>query len=160
MSIFKQFSEYDALNRMAKLCAKREYSRGEIKDKLSCLGVSTDKQEHIISKLISLNYINDERYASMFIADKIKFNKWGPIKIEQGLLAKHVPESIYKPLLKEIDDGVFLNVLIPLLKKKYTTINAKNKYEKKQKLFRYGLSRGFNYNILNKVFSYLNFTDE
>ena len=77
----RKTSETKALNRMANLCARREYCVFDIKSKLMRYELGHESIERIIEHLIKEKYIDELRFARSFINDKIRFNKWGRVKI-------------------------------------------------------------------------------
>lgn len=141
-----------ALTRAQALCAKQERCSNDIRLKLVQWQIEPNEVDKIINKLISDSFINDERYARMFARDKSKFNKWGPIKITYTLRSKRIPEDIIKSALQEIisdDDTALKELMIRKLK----NLKAKSLYELKVKLIRFGVSRGYEYELVSKIVS-------
>lgn len=146
----KLITEEVALRKLTMLCARSEHSTGEMIEKMRKWGIAKDAQDRILDYLITHQYVDDERYTNFFIDDKITFNQWGRRKIEQALWNKGISKNIYQPLLDEVDDERYLQVLRPLLSDKYPTINAKTEYERSMKLIKFALSRGFSYDQIKK----------
>ena len=88
-------TEEYALLKLTSLCAKSEYCIEDMRKKMKRWNLDVDVQERIIKYLIDERYIDERRYAKLFIESKIKYNKWGKRKIEQALYAKRIPEQIY-----------------------------------------------------------------
>ena len=143
------------LNKAMNQCSRREYCRYDILRKLLGWGVEKSDSEKIINILIKENFINESRYATAFVRDKFKYNKWGKVKISTQLHAKHVPPSIIDSSLDSIDNEAYLDLLKKLITDHIKSVKAKNQYELKAKLLRYGLSKGFEstllYDILNDL---------
>lgn len=141
-----------ALIRAQAICAKQERCSNDIRLKLIQWQIVSAEAEKIINKLISDGFIDDERYARMFVRDKSKFNKWGPIKIAFTLRSKRIPDDIIKLALQEaiIDDDSGLK---ELLLRKIKGIKAKSPYDLKTKLIRFGVSRGYEYELVSKIVS-------
>jgi len=76
------------------------------------------------------------------VRDKLRFNKWGRVKIAYMLRAKNIDGSIVADVLQEIDDAMYNEILTGELQKKYRTLRG-NAFEIKGKLFRFATSRGF-----------------
>ena len=144
-----------ATQRAQALCARQERCAHDIRLKLKQWQTSNTDTEKIIKQLVADGFINDERYARMFVRDKIKFNKWGPIKITYTLKSKHFPDDLIRIALSEIEDTNDESTLNELLSRKMKGIKAKSPYDLKSKLIRFGISRGFNYEIVRKVASIL-----
>lgn len=136
--------------KLAALCSKSEHCSGEMLNKMRLWGLDEKKQEMVLSKLIAEKYVDDERYCRFFVNDKIKYNKWGRRKIEQALWQKKMNQDIASKILDEIDDSEYLSVLKPLLKAKEKSISANNDYERKMKLMRFAMGRGFTTDIIRQ----------
>jgi regulatory protein len=104
--------------------------------------------------------VDDERYARAFVKDKIRYNKWGRRKVQQGLWMKHIDDEIQQKVLNEVDDEEYLKVLKPLLKQKNKSIKAENDYERNQKLVRFALGRGFTFDIIKQCLDVDNIDEE
>ena len=150
----KEITEQEAFLQLATVCAQAEHCEKEMRDKLKRWGIDESAQNRIIQQLINERYIDDERYARAFIKDKIRYNKWGRHKVQQGLWLKHIDPEIQQRVLDEIDDSEYLDVLRPLLKQKRKTIKAQNDYELNQKLVRFALGRGFTFDIIRQCLDF------
>ena len=146
----KEITEQEAYLQLAALCAQAEHCQQEMRDKLKRWGIDESTQDRIIQRLINERYIDDERYARAFVKDKIRYNKWGRRKVEQGLWQKRIDPDIQQRVLDEIDENEYLNVLRPLLRQKQKTIKAQNDYERHQKLMRFAIGRGFTFDIIRQ----------
>lgn len=136
--------------KLTALCSRAEHCTGEMLEKMRKWGVEEDVQMRIISYLVEHKYVDDERFCTFFIRDKIKYNKWGRRKVEQALYAKRIPSDIYTPILNEIEGEDYVEVLRPLIANKRKSIKAKNDYELKMKLIKFALSRGFDMNVIQQ----------
>lgn len=143
-------SESKALSRMANLCARREYCVLDIETKLKRYSLDKETIHNIIHRLIKEKYIDEVRYTRGFIKDKIRFNRWGKTKIEYALRQKRVPEEIVTEAFLEYTDEELNDSLQDLLQAKWKTIKGDSDYEKRNKLIRFGLSRGFDINNILK----------
>lgn len=146
----KETTEQEAYLQLAALCAQAEHCQQEMRDKMKRWEMASEVQERVIARLIKERYIDDERYARAFVKDKIRYNKWGRRKVQQGLWMKHIDDDIQQRVLSEVDDAEYLAVLKPLLKQKAKSIKAENDYELTQKLVRFALGRGFTYDIIRQ----------
>lgn len=146
----KEKTEQDAYLQLAALCAQAEHCQQEMRDKLKRWGVSADAQDRIVARLVEERFIDDERYARAFVKDKIRYNKWGRRKVQQGLWLKHIDADIQERVLDDVDDSEYLAVLRPLLKQKVKSVKASNDYERTQKLVRFALSRGFTFDLIRQ----------
>src|SRR5664279_3769051 len=136
-------------------CSRREFCIDDIRSKLSLWGLEKDDADKVIKTLIDEKFIDETRYASAFVRDKFKYNKWGRVKIAAHLKSKKIPEVTITEALSSIDNDQYINFLRRLLEDHRKTVKAKNKYDLKSKLLRYGLSKGYEssllYDILNDL---------
>lgn len=148
----KQISEAKAYSRMSNLCAKRECCVFDIETKLFRYDIEYETIERIINQLKQDNYIDELRFTRSFIHDKIRFNKWGKIKIEYALRQKKVPQDIITKAFLDFSDEELNNSLQDLLQAKWRTIKGNSDYEKQNKLIRFAMGRGFEMeNILRSI---------
>jgi regulatory protein len=142
-----------ALSKAMALCSKREYCTDDIRTKLQSWGIGEDDNGKIIMNLIKENFINEKRYAEAFVKDKFRYNKWGKVKIRAGLKMKKIPGEIINNALDSIDDGTYRKTIEELITVHRRSVKAKNQYDLKGKLLRYGLSKGFESDLLYDILS-------
>jgi len=142
-----------ALSRAMALCSQREYCTGDIRAKLRSWSVGEPDSEKIIMELIREKFIDEKRYAEAFVKDKFRYNKWGIIKIRAELKMKGIPGGITDQAISTIDKEYYRNALEELLLAHRRSIKAKNQYDLKGKLLRYGLSKGYESTLLYEIIS-------
>lgn len=146
----KEMTEQQVLARLTAECAKAEHCTGEMLEKMRRWGVDDDVQARVMAYLIKGKYVDDERFCRLFVRDKIRFNGWGRRKVEQALYQKRIDKVVSGPILDAIDDSEYINVLRPLIRSKRKSIKAASEYERNQKLMKFALSRGFEWNIIRQ----------
>ena len=122
-----------------------------MKEKMTRWGIDEDAQQRVVEYLVANRYVDDRRYARSFVNDKLKYNKWGPRKIEQSLWMKHIDESRQREALDDVDNEEYISVLRPLPTSKRKTTKAETDYEMKQKLLRFAIGRGFTFEQVKEV---------
>ncbi|WP_432712182.1 regulatory protein RecX [Pedobacter sp.] len=137
-----------ALAKAEHYCAYQERSQYEIRNKLYEWGLHSRDVEELISELITTNFLNEERFAKAYVSGKFNINKWGKIKIKQGLKFKQVPDKMIVRALNGIDNDDYEKVLLDCAEKKLRTITEKDPYKRKHKLMTYLLTRGFENNLI------------
>jgi regulatory protein len=142
-----------SLSKAMALCSRREYCLEDIRLKLESWGVSEDDANRAIGVLIKENFLNERRYAEAFVKDKFNYNKWGKVKIAAQLKMKKLPSAISRTALDSIDDELYRKTLIDLILSHRRSVKAKNHYDLKGKLLRYGLSKGFESELLYNIIS-------
>jgi regulatory protein len=141
----REFDVQKGLERAQALCGRQEKCISDIRTKLFVWGATKEQSQKVIDSLIEDNFLNQKRFAKLFASEKARFNKWGPRKIEQALQVKGFGKDEIAEALAEIQDLFDADTLTLLLKNKMRSIKAKDKYDLKNKLIRFGISRGYEY---------------
>ena len=136
------------------LCSRREYCSKDIFDKIVSWGGTPAEARNIVDFLVEHKFVDDRRYTEAYVKDKLRFNKWGRVKIAYMLRAQNIDRSIVMDVLSEIDETTYNEILTDELQKKYKGL-AGNKFEIKGKLFRFATGRGFEPEIVNEAISKL-----
>ena len=150
----KPLSEPEALNRAAAYCTTCERCVSEVCAKLVAWGMDSVQQRRIIERLISEDFINEERFCRAFVNDKVRFNRWGRRKISLALREKRVEASLVKVALDAIDDEVYMAALVAVVAAKRRELKGKDDYLSKQKILRYAASRGFEPSLIMDVMNF------
>ena len=146
----KEKTEEEAFLQLASLCANAEHCQYDMLEKMKRWELSDEAQARVMARLIEERYVDDRRYARAFVKDKIRYNKWGRRKVQQGLWMKRIDKEIQDEVLDDIDEKEYLDVLKPLLKQKRKSIKANSDYELNQKLVRFAYGRGFTFDIIRQ----------
>jgi regulatory protein len=141
----------EALIKIRSICSRQEQCRQDILVRLSKWDISESDSDKIMLILEKEGFVDHNRYATSFANDKLKFNKWGKVKIRWMLRQKDIPEDIIERALSLIDDDEYFNTLSGELKKKIKSLRSDNEYDKKGKLVKFATQRGFEYEIILKV---------
>ena len=147
-SIPKIFSREQAKIKAESYCAYQERSQFEIRNKLYEWGLHQRDVEEIISELIELNFLNEERFALAYSLGKFRIKGWGKIKIRQGLKLKRIPDKLIIKSLKSIEYDDYLMMLKKILQKKSNTISEKDPFKKRYLLSRFATSKGYESDLI------------
>lgn len=140
-----------ALQKAMRLCSRREKSAKDIKDKLKVWKVEEEFHLDIVNALYEGKFLDDNRYAQSYVNDKIYLSKWGKQKVFFSLKIKEIPEEIIQKAIDEVEEERYQAGLVKLLEAKQKSIKAISDYEKIAKLVRFGQSRGFTIDEVNKA---------
>lgn len=123
----------------------------ELKDKLMEKGFEEDTIKKSLDFLKEYNLLNDEKYTEMYIKDRLRSQ--GRNKIKYSLIRKGVSEEIILDKMANIDDDDENEIAFKLAEKKFNILKKKesDKYKLSQKLFRFLLSKGYDYDCCNSV---------
>ena len=142
-----------ALQKIKHYCAYQERSHYEVKEKLYSFGLYKNEVEKLLSQLIEENYLNEERYAIAFAGGKFRIKHWGRVKIKYELKQNQVSEYCIRTALKTIDEAEYKKTLTRLFDDKIKELRAeKNLFVKKQKVGSYLIRKGFEPELVNRLF--------
>lgn len=113
----KEITEPEMLHRAAAYCSAAERCIQDVQKKIDAAGLPPDASERIIARLLKERFIDESRYTRFFVNDKLRFNKWGRVKIGYELYKKNIPSPIREESLAAIDEGEYRSILLDLLKK-------------------------------------------
>ena len=150
----KQLSEQEALNKAAVYCTQCERCTSEVVAKLTAWGMTSSQKERITATLTDEKFIDDERFCRAFVNDKLRFNRWGRIKIAAALREKRLPQASIKKALEQIDEKEYSEILLALLNSKRKEIKAPDSYTASQKLLRFAAGRGFEPGVVMKLLKF------
>jgi len=144
-------SPEEALIRLRNLCSEKEKCSGDIKEKLRKWNIEVKEWESILDSLKKDKFIDDIRYSGYFVRDKQKIYKWGKEKIKFALKSKGIGQEIINDALSTVDPDNFEESLRALLSKKALELQKYNPYERKNRLIRFAIQRGFDYDLIFRI---------
>lgn len=140
--------EKEILAKILKYCAYRERTWQEVKQKLYEYQTTEEAKERIIAFLKEENYVSDERYTQSYVRGKVNIKKWGKQKIKNELRSKNIKGEDVENALSDIDDTAYRQTLVDLLHKKNASLKDEVKNDRRNKLVRYALSKGYEMNLI------------
>lgn len=144
----KTKSAEEALSSLMRLCARAEKSSGDAMRLMYRWGVEPESRNGVLERLIAEKFIDDNRFAQAYVREKLNLSGWGERKIASSLKAKGIAESIIREALSEIDRHSMEERLLSKLASKLRTVKYKNQYDLRDKLIAYGLSLGYQYDMV------------
>ncbi len=140
----------EILYKLAARCSVSEQCLSDIETKLSRYDLTEEEHTRILRYLVEEKYVDDRRYAEAYVKDKYRFNKWGRIKIAQGLRLKGIDNETIKSAMETIDEEEYLSILRDLIKAKRKSTRGTSEYEINGKLTRFATGRGFEYAAIRR----------
>ena len=150
----KPLSPGEALNKAAAYCTLCERCISEVSTKLTAWGVPHGEQEKIIARLIEEKFIDEARYCRAFVNDKVRFNRWGRLKITAALREKRLPQEYIKEAMENIDEDAYQQSLQETIDIKRRELKGKDDFATQQKIIRHAASRGYEPSLIIKAINY------
>ena len=135
----------EVLYKLAARCSVSEQCLSDVEDKLAKYDLPEEEKTRILRHHVEEKYVDDGRYAEAYVRDKYRFNKWGRMKIAQGLRMKGIDKKTIATAMEVIDEQEYLDILRDLLRAKRKSAKGKSEYEVNGKLVRFATGRGFEY---------------
>ena len=133
-------------------CNYQERSHQEVRNKLYELGGYTDQVNALIAELIESDLLNEERFAKALARGKFNQNYWGRVKIIQLLKQHRISPYLIKKAMQEIDANAYFEMATKLATRKWASLKAEREsYQKRAKVYRYLLQKGYESTIINEV---------
>ncbi len=139
------------LRRIQHYCAYQERCNHEVDVKLLAWKVSPAKTKKIKHSLSEDGYINEERYARLFVRSKFHVNKWGRAKIRYELKNRNIPELLIPKAMEEIGEDDYIATIRELILKKLSEINTGKHLSVREKIITFVTGKGFEFDLISIV---------
>jgi regulatory protein len=145
-------SRTDAMNAAVRILTHRDHSKYELKRKLQQRGFASEVIDTVILACQRLNYIDDERTARVYIL-QLKRKRFGIRHIRMALKKKRLYSAAIEDILLEnyakFEERKNAD---KLLEKKMKTFNREEDIKKRRdKIYRFLYSRGFNKDVITDL---------
>lgn len=132
------------------LLARREHSRRELVNKLKIRGFEGEEVEAYLDRLAERDLQSDERFAQSYVRMR-SGSGYGQRRITQELTQKGIAESKISQIYEEMELDWY-QIALEIWQKKYNQLPG-NDLKLKAKQSRFLQYRGFDFDIINWVFS-------
>ncbi len=129
-------------DKLCNFCAYQERCVSDVKQKMLKLKIEKDEFDLYIEKLKQGNFINEDRYVKYFVNAHAK-KKWGKTKMKSALSGKRIEQGLIKKYLDDMDEENYEEQIKTIAEKKWETIKAKTPRDKKTKMLRFLLAKGY-----------------
>ena len=141
----------EAFSKATDLCSRSEKCSFDLEVKCREWQLPREETNQLITYLIQEKFIDHLRYASSFVNDKFRFNKWGRIKLAYALRQKQIEEQCIREALSRLPEDAYREVLSDLLSAKAKSVKDKDAYARRNKLLAFALSHGFETDLALKI---------
>jgi regulatory protein len=138
-----QLTYKEALSKATEICSHSEKCSFDIMLKCCEWQLPREETVKVIEFLLQEKFLDQQRYATSFVSDKFRFNKWGKIKLAYALRQKQVEEEYIKEALFRLPEEAYLNVLRELISAKARTVKEQDAWSRRNKLLAFAQSHGF-----------------
>ena len=156
MDSHKTYTVDEAKKKLEHYCAYQERCHKEVRNKLWEMKMIPEAIDVIVVHLIQHNYLNEERFAKVYVSGKFRIKKWGKIRLVRELKFRGISKYSMDAALKEIDYDDYHNTLDELVQKRIASVKEPNKYKKKKKVADYLFYRGWESHLVyEKINEYI-----
>ena len=141
----KSYTFSEIKQKIANYCVYQDRSHQEVEQKLKEFLLIPEAKEEIILYLIKENYLNEERFAKSFTRGKFYIKKWGKNKIKQQLRLKGISDKLIAKSFSERDERDYQDAIRDFIEKLLPTYKGLKDYQRKQKLIKFLMSKGYEY---------------
>jgi len=138
------------LDKLLKFTTLRPRSEKEIRDWLIKKKVHVSLHNELFNRLNRLSLMNDEKFATWWVEQRLEFSPRGKKMIIHELRTKGVKEGVIKKVIEQIktDEGKIAKELLD--KKAYKWRNL-SRLEARQKMGQFLARKGFDWEIIEKI---------
>ena len=147
------FSREQIIFKSEAFCAYQERCVSEVRTKVERLGADESLSLEVIKHLKENRFLDEKRFVEAYVQGKLRIKKWGRQKIKAALFQKRIDAKlIQEGIYAFISDEEYQEVMESLIERKNRELSSeKNPQIKKQKLMRFLLSRGFQYDEFSSL---------
>lgn len=160
-----ELTPQEAYARLASYCAQAERSPSDLRRRMQRLELAEELQTELLMRLEAEGFVSGERFARAFVHDKHRFNGWGPRRLEHELRRHGIASSVIAAALEELEEETSTedeeSRVLELLRTKQRSLPAGLERRKAyDRLMRFGLYRGYDYDEVREAIIQLLDTDE
>ena len=160
-----ELTPQEAYARLASYCAQAERSPSDLRRRMQRLELAEELQAELLMRLEAEGFVCGERFARAFVHDKHRFNGWGPRRREHELRRHGIASSVIAATLEELEEETSAedeeSRVLELLRTKQRSLPAGLERRKAyDRLMRFGLYRGYDYDEVREAITQLLDTDE
>jgi regulatory protein len=129
-----------------------EHTMGQLSGYLAGRGYSTAVLEAVVAWAGERGFVDDGRFASVFLDSHTGHSPLGSRRIRQELRKRGVPEAAVDAVLEERDDASLFDTLVETVRRKYGRLPREAAFRRAAGfLSRRGFSAGLSFRVLAKA---------
>lgn len=141
-----------ALDRLEVLCSRSEQSTFDVTAKMRRWGLDPDDIRTIVDSLTERRFVDDARFASAFVREKILISRWGKLKVGMLLRARGMDFDVVDDALSQIDDEAYRSIAVSVMRSRVRQRHiAPDDFDGKRKLYSFSTTRGFEARMVSEI---------
>lgn len=152
--LIRENQKYFIKHRAYNYLSRRSHSEFELVNKLKQKGYDQDLISPIIEELKENKYLDDLEFSREFTSENIRKKRWGKHKLKSELIKRHIERDTISTVIAENfnPENEAENALALGAKKlKLLMVKTLTKEKIEQKLYSYLNSKGFEFDVIQKV---------
>lgn len=147
----KNITPAEALARLEALCSRSEQSTFDVKARMRRWHLAPEIIEKIVRRLRKNRYIDDARFASAFVNDKVRLSRWGIVKVRLQLSARKIDSNSIEDAIAEIDSDEYEQIVLDVIRQRIKQLSLTDTPDNRRKIYRFGIGRGFETAIMARM---------
>ncbi len=140
----RQLTPQQAFERLADRAAMAELCSADVMKKLRDWKIAPADGDKILDRLIQERYVDDRRFASLYVRDRINNARWGLIKIRAAMRLKRLSSAMIDEAIEaEFNEEQYFSNLAAALRSKARNLSEPLTAEDRAKLIRFAAGRGY-----------------
>ncbi|MHB8580537.1 MAG: regulatory protein RecX [Ignavibacteriaceae bacterium] len=152
--LIRENQKYFIKQRAYNFLSRRSHSEFELLTKLRQKGYDADLISPIIEELKENKYVDDLEFSREFTGENIRRKRWGKNKVKSALIRRHVDRDIISNVLAEnfnAENEAENALALGAKKLKLLAVKPLPKEKLEQKLYSYLSTKGFDFEVIQKV---------
>jgi regulatory protein len=141
----------EIFDKAVRYCCAEERCRSQVAEKLRQWDVPSDMADGILTGLENGGFLNEDRYAELFVRSKVRQNNWGRYKIVHALKTAGVKQSSIEHGFSLLDEQTYFAALENVVRKAQKTIRESNPTAKQRKIVQHAYSKGFEMELILEI---------
>jgi len=141
----------EAFDKAVRYCCAEERCRSQVIEKFKQWDVPQEMRNGILTGLENSDFLNENRYAELFVRSKVRQNHWGRYKITYALKTAGVKVDSIQYGFSLLDEQTYHDALNKVIGKAQKLISEANPILKRKKILQHAISKGFEQNLILKV---------
>jgi regulatory protein len=106
---------------------QREHTQADVRAHLARAGADPKHVEQAIATLVEQGYLDDARFARLFVQDKRELEEWGSDRIRQALLVRGIDPELVEDAVAEREAGDEKERALALLRRRFPSLSGERR---------------------------------